>query len=129
MTIVKEYTTLPHWIEILFLCSIAYAYFVGFWVKGQATTGMRSWRLRVAVKDTGEPLSFQMATVRFLVFATVWLSLAYIMLCIRTANIAGWDFALAAVIPFISLLCMAFTKQRQALHDLLSDSCVYQVQR
>jgi len=127
ISIVKSYTTLPHWVEVFFLCSVAYAYFAGFWVKGQATTGMCPWNLRVTVKDTGKPLSFPMATVRFLVFGTVWVCLAYVALCIRTANIAGWDFALAAVIPFISLLCMTFTRKHQALHDLFSDSCVYRV--
>ncbi|MDQ6962609.1 MAG: RDD family protein [Mariprofundaceae bacterium] len=128
ISILKELNVeIPDWMSTFVFCSVAYAYFAGFWVKGQATTGMRPWKLRVVHQVTGEALSFQMATVRFIIFGLVWLSLGYVMLCIRDANITGWDFALAAVIPFISLLCMAFTRQRQALHDLLSESCVYKV--
>lgn len=127
VSIIESYVTVPDWVKTLVFCSVAYAYFAGFWVKGQSTTGMRPWKLRVAHKVTGDPLTFPMATVRFIVFGMVWISLGYVMLCIRDVNIAGWDFALAAIIPFISLLCMAFTPQRQALHDLLSESCVYKV--
>lgn len=48
----------------LLLLATAAAFFVGFWMYGGQTLGMRAWRLRVE-RQTGEPLSFRAGLLRF----------------------------------------------------------------
>ena len=39
-------------------------FFVGFWVHGGQTLGMRAWRLRVEQRS-GEPITWKIGTIRF----------------------------------------------------------------
>ncbi|MDX8406981.1 MAG: RDD family protein, partial [Mariprofundaceae bacterium] len=48
---------IDQWIKGLLITTIAYAYFVGFWTRGGATTGMRPWKLQVAMLGSGDPLT------------------------------------------------------------------------
>lgn len=50
----------------LFLLLVAFTYFMGFWLHGGQTLGMRSWRLRLQMPDGGPP-SFRQAALRFAV--------------------------------------------------------------
>ncbi|MBT8442506.1 MAG: RDD family protein [Gammaproteobacteria bacterium] len=50
----------------LLLIVTAGGFFIWFWTHGGQTLGMRSWRLRVE-RQSGEPLSYRHALVRFLV--------------------------------------------------------------
>jgi uncharacterized RDD family membrane protein YckC len=53
------------WFQLLLLATVA-SFFIGFWVQGGQTLGMRAWRLRVE-RRTGEPLSYRDGLVRFAV--------------------------------------------------------------
>lgn len=53
--------TLPHQ---LLLAASAAAFFIGFWMRGGQTLGMRAWRLRVE-RQSGEPLDLPTAALRF----------------------------------------------------------------
>lgn len=52
-------------LQLLLLATVA-SFFVGFWVHGGQTLGMRAWRLRVE-RRTGEPLTYGDGLVRFAV--------------------------------------------------------------
>jgi uncharacterized RDD family membrane protein YckC len=49
----------------LSLLATAAFFYVGFWVKGGQTIGMRAWRIRVE-RQTGEPLDWRTALSRFI---------------------------------------------------------------
>ncbi len=49
----------------LLLYGLGAAYYIVSWQRGGQTIGMRAWRLRVRT-DSGEPLSFKSAALRFL---------------------------------------------------------------
>lgn len=56
----------------LTLLLIAFAFFMGFWLRGGQTLGMRSWRLRLLAADGSAP-SFRQAALRFAVAILSWL--------------------------------------------------------
>lgn len=58
----------------LLLAAITALFFIGFWVRGGQTLGMRAWRLRVESRD-GAPLTIARATGRMLAAALTLLPL------------------------------------------------------
>ena len=50
----------------IFLLVTAGTFFVGFWVRGGQTLGMRSWRIRV-IDQSGGTLSWRQGVLRFLI--------------------------------------------------------------
>lgn len=41
------------------------AFFIGFWVYGGQTLGMKAWRLKVEQRSSGNPLSWKVGLIRF----------------------------------------------------------------
>ena len=90
-------------IAIIYLIAIAgsIGYFIYFWGKG-STLGMRLFKLRVADANTGQPIGFGRAALRYL---------GYII----------------AVIPcYIGLIWAAFDARKQGWHDKIASSVVLQ---
>lgn len=56
----------------LYLLAIAWAFLVGFWVRGGRTLGMLAWRLRL-VAAGGGPVTLRQASARFFVALLSWL--------------------------------------------------------
>jgi len=119
--------TPPKWAQYLLFLVVAYAYFVGFWVKGGATTGMRPWKLMVAMQGSGDPLSWMAASVRFAILMTTWLTLCMTLWYIMSNDTGHFLFFVAATIPAVSLLVMLLSKDRAALQDIISGSGVFRV--
>ena len=117
----------PHWLKATLVISIAYAYFAGFWVKDGATTGMRPWKLRVAMCRSGEAIGWLAASIRFAGLMLTWLALAMTSWFIVSRDTGHFLFYVAAAIPAISLLVMALNRDHQALHDLISGTGVYRL--
>jgi len=120
-------STPPKWLQYLLFLTVSYAYFVGFWVKGGATTGMRPWKLMVATSDTGMPLSWMAASVRFTVLMLTWLTLGMTLWYIATKDTGHFLFFIAATIPAVSLVVMMLSKERAALQDMVSGTGVFRV--
>lgn len=118
---------MPRWIKALLLITVAYAYFAGFWVRGGATTGMRPWKLKVAMHGSGDPLTWPAASVRFAALMLTWLALAMTLWYIAVKDTGHFLFFVTAAIPALSLLVMALSRDRLALHDLISGSSVYRL--
>jgi len=121
--------TAPHWLKGALLLAISFAYFVGFWVKGGATTGMRPWKLMVAMNETGDPLTWSAASVRFAGLIITWLSLGMTLWYIITKDTGHFLFFIASTIPALSLLVMVLSKDRSTLHDMISDTGIYRVSK
>jgi len=119
--------TPPKWLQGLLFLTVVAAYFIGFWVKGGATTGMRPWKLRLAMLETGDPLSLFTASVRFAGLMITWLALAMTFWYISTNDTGHFLFFVAASIPALSLLVMTLSKEKLALHDMISSSTVYRL--
>ncbi|ATX80565.1 RDD family protein [Mariprofundus aestuarium] len=119
--------TPPKWLQGLLFLTVVAAYFIGFWVKGGATTGMRPWKLRLAMLETGDPLTPFTASIRFAGLLITWLALAMTLWYIATKDTGHFLFFVAASIPALSLLVMTLSKEKLALHDLLSGSTVYRL--
>ena len=119
--------TPPKWLQYLLFLTVSYAYFVGFWVKGGATTGMRPWKLMVATSETGMPLTWLSASVRFAVLMLTWLTLGMTLWYIVTKDTGHFLFFIAATIPAVSLVVMVLSKDRTALQDLVSGTGVFRV--
>ena len=119
--------TPPKWLQGLLFLTVIFAYFVGFWAKGGATTGMRPWKLRLAMLETGDPLSWFTACVRFAGLMTTWLALGMTLWYIVTRDTGHFLFFIAASIPALSMLVMVLSKEKLALHDLISGSAVYRL--
>lgn len=117
----------PHWLKGALVLAISFAYFVGFWVKGGATTGMRPWKLMVVMNTTGDPLSWSAATVRYAGLMLTWLSLGMTLWYIITNDTGHFLFFVAATIPALSMLVMALSQDRSTLHDLMSSTGVYKI--
>ena len=117
----------PHWLKGALLLAISYAYFVGFWVKGGATTGMRPWKLMVVMGATGDTPSWSAASVRYAGLMLTWLALAMTIWYVITRDTGHFLFFVAAAIPAFSMLVMALSQERAALHDLMSATAVYKV--
>jgi len=117
----------PHWLKGALILAISFAYFVGFWVKGGATTGMRPWKLRVAMKDSGDPLSWSAASVRYAGLMLTWLSLGMTIWYVITNDTGHFLFFIAASIPALSMLVMALSKDGMPLHDLMSSTGLYKI--
>ncbi len=117
----------PHWLKGALILAISFAYFVGFWVKGGATTGMRPWKLRVAMKDSGDPLSWSAASVRYAGLMLTWLSLGMTIWYVITNDTGHFLFFIAATIPALSMLVMAISSDRSTLHDLMSSTGIFKI--
>jgi len=118
----------PDIIKQLLFMTVAYGYFAGFWYKTGATTGMRPWKLRVAMVNSGDPITLTAATVRFFALMVTWLALAMTLLYLFGHYTGHPLFMISAALPAVSLACMILTPSRQPLHDLVSGSAVYHIE-
>jgi uncharacterized RDD family membrane protein YckC len=57
----------------LYLLAIAWAFLVGFWVRGGRTLGMLAWRLRLVAAADGGPVTLRQASARFFAALLSWL--------------------------------------------------------
>jgi len=119
--------TPPKWLQATLFLTVTFAYFVGFWVRGGATTGMRPWKLKIAMLETGDPLSWFAACIRFAALMITWLGLGMTLWYIATKDTGHFLFFIAAGIPAFSMLVMALSKDQLALHDLISGSGIYRI--
>ena len=116
------------WVQQLLFTVVAYAYYVGFWVKGNgATTGMRTWKLQVADIDSGDKPTLQNASIRFLAFGITLVAFGATMFYLKTGQVQSFEFIFSSMIPLISLVCVLLTPNRQTLHDLVARTSVYRV--
>ena len=111
---------IPEWIKGMLVLTVFWAYFVGFWTRSGETTGMRPWRLTLVMADSGNIPSMAANTIRFAVMLATWLAAGFVLLSILTGKTQNTTYATVALLPFISLACLALTNRRQALHDLAS---------
>lgn len=118
---------IAQWIKGLLVTTIAYAYFVGFWLRGGATTGMRPWKLQVAMHGNGDPLTLLAATARFAGLMMTWLALGMTLSYMMIRDTDHLLFFISASVPAISLATMMLTRDRQGLHDLISGTAVYRL--
>jgi len=79
------------WIKRLYLLTVCFAYFGGFWVKGGQTLGMRAWQLRV-IRNSGRALGWGDAVKRFtgLCLAVITLGLGFFWMPADTRH-SNWD--------------------------------------
>ena len=80
---------------------ITVGYFVYFWGRGQ-TIGMRAFRLRVADANTGLPIGYGRAALRYL------------------------GFIISAFVCYIGLIWAAFDARKQGWHDKIGNTVVLQ---
>lgn len=83
--------------KVVWYLLVSYTYFVGFWLKGGQTPGMKPWKL-ILVTMQGDPAGLKQATLRFFSAILSWL-------------LAGTGF-----------LWMFVDSNRYSLHDHLSGS-------
>ena len=119
---------IDQWIKGLLVTTISYAYFVGFWVKAGATTGMRPWKLQVAMNDSGNPLSLLAGSTRFAGLMLTWVALGMTILYMMHRDTGHLLFFISALVPAFSMLAMLMTRERQSLHDIISGTAVYRLQ-
>ena len=81
--------------------AITIGYFVYFWGKG-STLGMRLFHLRVADANTGLPIGFGRAGLRYL------------------------GYILSAIVCYIGLIWVAFDSRKQGWHDKIAGTVVLQ---
>jgi len=110
--------SMPVWIKTALEITVIWAYFVGFWSRSGETTGMRPWRLTLVMADSGNFPSPAACTIRFAVMIATWLAAAFVLLSMLTGKTQNTTYATVALLPFISLACLALSKRQQALHDL-----------
>ncbi len=118
---------IDQWLKGLLVISIAYAYFVGFWIRGGATTGMRPWKLQVAMAGSGDTLGMTAATVRFAGLMLTWLALGMTLAYMMVRDTHHLLFFISALVPALSLMIMMLTRDRQPLHDLVAGTTVYRI--
>ena len=121
--------SIPHWLKGLLILVIAYAYFVGFWVRGGVTTGMRPWKLRVAMAESGDSLSLAAASIRFAGLMLTWMALGMTFVYMVWKDTGHLLFFIAAGLPAASLVTMLLTPERQTLHDLIAGTGVYRLKQ
>jgi len=80
---------------------ITVGYFVYFWGKGQ-TLGMRLFHLRVADANTGQPIGYGRAALRYL------------------------GYILSVIVCYIGLIWAAFDSRKQGWHDKIASTVVLQ---
>jgi len=123
--------SIPKWIQYLLFISVAYAYFVGFWQKAGMTTGMRPWKLHIAMVDSGNHPNLAAASIRFFALGLTWIALGatffQLNLYMATGKMDRVLFTISSIMPALSMLIMILTPQRQALHDLLAGTSVFRV--
>jgi len=111
---------MPQWIKGMLALTVFWAYFVGFWMRTGETTGMRPWRLTVVMVNSGDIPSLAASSIRFAVLIATWLAAGFVLLSMLAGKTQNTAYATVALLPFISLVCLALTEKRQALHDLLA---------
>jgi len=117
----------PAWVKQLLFMTVSFGYFVGFWFKDSATTGMRPWKLRVAMINSGDSITMMAAIVRYFGLLITWLAMAMTLLYLFGHYTGHPLFMVAAGLPAVSMLCMMLTPRRQALHDLIAGTGIYRV--
>ncbi|MDX8411424.1 MAG: RDD family protein, partial [Mariprofundaceae bacterium] len=129
ITLVKELIgPVPNWLQYMLFITVCYAYLVGFWVKDGSTTGMRPWKLKIVMADSGDPINLASATIRFLALMITWLALLVTFFYLSMRDTQSPLYVLAALIPALSL-AMMFSRKRQTLHDFLAGTSVYRIGR
>jgi len=70
-----------------------------FWNKSGQTPGYKAYEVKIVDKDTHENISYMQGTIRYIIF------------------IVSYSILFGMLVPL-------FRKDKQSLHDMLSDSCV-----
>jgi len=117
----------PDWARLMLVVTVAYGYFVGFWTRDGATTGMRPWKLKIFNAETGNPITMQEAIIRFLVLFGTWFCITVTMVFVARGQTNDIYFFAVSIVPALSLLCMMLTPHRQPLHDLAAGTNVFRV--
>jgi uncharacterized RDD family membrane protein YckC len=86
----------------LFHLLVSQLFFTWFWTHGGQTLGMKVWRIKV-VNSAGEAISLRSATIRF------------------------WSALLSWLLLGTGFLWSLFNRERQCMHDLISESVLVQV--
>lgn len=66
--------TSQQWFFSLYLLIVSFVFFAWFWTHGGQTLGMRAWKIKL-VSEQGLTVSWQQASVRFVVALLAWLCL------------------------------------------------------
>jgi len=128
LTIVEQMTgAMPQWLKGILVLTVAWAYFTGFWQRGGATTGMRPWKLRLAMVESGDPPTALACTVRFVVLMLTWGTLGGTILMVLTGHIHTPVYALLALLPLASMICLMVSERRQPLHDWMAGTNIFRV--
>ena len=116
------------WVQNTLFFAVSFAYYVGFWVKGNgATTGMRTWKLQVADIDTGNKPTMMNASIRFLGLGITFVAFGATMYYLKTNQVQSFEFIFSSMIPLLSLLSVLLTPNHQTLHDLIARTSVYRI--
>lgn len=78
-----------HWFQA-YLLFLPYLLFGWFWTHGGQTPGMKAWRLRVRT-NTGLPVEWGRASLRFIAAWLAWFSLLGILWILVDARRRGWQ--------------------------------------
>ena len=106
-----DHTQVPAWYRPLQALVVS-AYFIGSWLRGGQTVGMRPWHIRVTDRAGGSP-SLQQAVLRLLVAAA---PLLLLMLAPALGLRATLWLLLAAWAMWFAVAL--FDPRRRALHDI-----------
>jgi len=130
ITIVEQTIgTTPQWIKEILVLAVAWAYFTGFWQRSGETTGMRPWKVRLAMVDSGELPTASACAIRFVALMITWLTLGAIVVMLSIDRAQNATYALLALVPLASMISLLVTPNRQPLHDLLAGTNVYRIQK
>ncbi|MDX8409487.1 MAG: RDD family protein [Mariprofundales bacterium] len=128
LTMVKQTMgEIPQWLEGILVLTVAWAYFTGFWQRGGATTGMRPWKLRLAMVESGDPPTALACAVRFVVLMLTWGTLGGTILMVLTGHTHNPVYALLALLPLVSMVCLMVSERRQPLHDWMAGTNIYRI--
>jgi len=117
----------PAWIKGILILAVAWAYFTGFWQRSGETTGMRPWKLRLAMVDSGDLPTAQACAIRFVALMITWLTLGLTITMVLLDRTQNATYALLALVPMASMISMLVTPHRQPLHDLLAGTNLYRI--
>ena len=88
---------------LISLLIVSFIFYGWFWTNGGQTLGMKTWKLRLTRLD-GNAISWKQAGIRFLTAILSWACFG------------------------IGFLCILFTADKRAWHDILSQTIIVQVE-
>ena len=107
----------------IYIYFIIQYFFVWFWVNGDGTLGMKSWKIKI-VDDKGSKVSYKRAIIRFNISIIYFIIIGYsVLIYFKNSEVSYFLLTFSVLLILLPL----FRKDKKFLHDIISKTFLIKI--